>query len=193
MIFMSLKWRPFLRLLIFDALSNAIWESRKTTRTEHLFPSFIVMRVADARQRMRLAKHLAPLNRLGLIQDWYDNDITPGDEWVEEIAVKLKTADIVLLLISADFVNSKYCYETELVEAMKKHEEGTAVVIPIIVRATNAWAKLPFGKLNVLPAQGKPIAKWATHDDGWANVAYGVERAAEKLKERRSAGYLRSE
>lgn len=140
---------------------------------------------ADAKLRLRLDKHLAPLRRLGLIVDWCDHDIIAGDEWAEEIAGKLKEADIVLLLISADFVNSDFCYEKELAEAMKKHEEGEAAVVPVIVRSTNAWTKLPFGKLQALPAGGKPIPRWPTQDDGWADVARGVEQAAETLLQRR--------
>src|SRR6185369_16383036 len=113
-----------------------------------------------AKQRLKLDKHLAPLRRLGLISDWCDNDIVPGDKWAEEIAQKLKSADIVLLLVSADFVNSKYAYEIELAEAMNRHDAGAAVVLPIIIRPTNAWPKLPFGRLNALPAGGKAIPKW---------------------------------
>jgi internalin A len=141
----------------------------------------------DSRQRLSLKKHLSPLRRLKLITDWYDHDIDPGDEWAEEISQKLNEADIVLLLISADFVDSNYCYDTELAEAMKKHEAGTAEVIPIIVRPTNAWTNLPFGKLNALPYMGKPIPKWPTHDEGWTNVAAGVERVARQLLARRTS------
>ncbi len=139
---------------------------------------------ADAKQRLKLDKHLAPLKRLGLITDWYDNDIMPGDRWSEEIAEKLKSADIVLLLISADFVNSAYCYEVELAEAMKKEKDGQTVVLPVIIRTTNAWAKLPIGNLKALPTDGKPIPKWRPQDDGWADVAAGIERAARALLER---------
>ncbi len=141
----------------------------------------------DSRHRLSLKKHLSPLRRLKLITDWYDHDIDPGDEWAEEISQKLNEADIVLLLISADFVDSNYCYETELAEAMKKHEAGTAEVIPIIVRPTNAWTNLPFGKLNALPEMGKPISKWPTQDEGWTNVAAGVERVARQLLARRAS------
>lgn len=141
----------------------------------------------DSRQRLSLKKHLSPLRRLKLISDWYDHDIDPGDEWAEEISRKLNEADIVLLLISADFVDSNYCYDTELAAAMKKHEAGTAEVIPIIVRPTNAWTNLPFGKLNALPDMGKAIPKWPTQDEGWTNVAAGVERVARQLLARRAS------
>jgi internalin A len=141
----------------------------------------------DSRHRLSLKKHLSPLRRLRLITDWYDHDIDPGDEWAEEISRKLNAADIVLLLISADFVDSNYCYDTELAEAMKKHEAGKARVIPVIVRPTNGWTNLPFGKLNALPEMGKAIPKWPTHDEGWTSVAAGVESVARQLLARRTS------
>ncbi|HEX9459426.1 MAG TPA: COR domain-containing protein, partial [Thermoanaerobaculia bacterium] len=140
----------------------------------------------DAKQRLRLDKHLSPLRRSGLITDWYDNEILPGDDWAEEIAQKMQAADIVLLLVSPDFVDSYYCYEIEHSDAMKKHQDGTAQVIPIIVATTHGWTKLPFGRLNALPTSGKPIPNWKPNQDaGWANVAAGIERVAEDLMERR--------
>ena len=140
----------------------------------------------DAKQRLRLDKHLSPLKRLGLITDWYDNEILPGDVWAEEIEQKIKAADIVLLLVSPYFVDSYYCYEIEHADAMKKHRDGTAEVIPIIVATTHGWTRLPFGRLNALPTSGKPIPNWKPNQDaGWANVAAGIERVAEELMERR--------
>ncbi len=147
---------------------------------------------ADAKQRLRLSKHLSILERIGLIRGWYDNEILPGDDFEKEIADKLGEADIVLLLISPDFVASKYCYEIELQMAMERHAKEEVRVLPIIIRPTpNAWKKLPAGKLllgslNALPTSGKPIPDWPTHDAGWANVAEGVERAAETLRKRMS-------
>ena len=73
---------------------------------------------------------------------------------------------------------------------MKKREAGTAEVIPIIVRPTNAWTNLAFGKLNALPEKGKAIPKWPTHDEGWTNVAAGVERVARQLLARRTGAKL---
>lgn len=143
----------------------------------------------DKRQREKLGKHLAPLERLDLIRSWYDNEILPGAKFEQEIADKLAEADIVLLLISPDFVASKYCYEVELQAAMQRHAKNEVCVLPIIIRATNAWKRLPagellLGSLNALPESGKPVPKWKPSDEGWANVAAGVERAAENLRKR---------
>ena len=150
---------------------------------------------ADAKQRLRLSKHLSVAERIGLIRGWYDNEILPGDDFEQEIADKLAEADIVLLLISPDFVASKYCYEIELQTAMERQAKNEVRVLPIIIRTMpDAWKKLPAGQrllgtLNVLPTSGKPIPDWEPRDAGWANVADGVEHAAEALRKQMSPRY----
>lgn len=155
------------------------------------FKLFFSYSRVDAKQRLKLDKHLAPLIRIGLIQTWCDNEILPGAEFEHEIANKLAEADIVLLLISPDFVASKYCYEIELQAAMERHQKQEVRVLPIIIRPTNSWAKLRagellLGSLNALPTSGKPIPKWKPQDDGWADIAAGVERAADELQKKRN-------
>jgi hypothetical protein len=145
----------------------------------------------DKKQRDKLAKHLSPLERLGLIETWYDNEILPGDNFSQEIADKLGAADIVLLLISPEFVDSRYCYEVELPKAMARQAKNQARVIPIVIRPTNAWDKLPagkivLGKLNALPSSAKPIPRWRPQDEGWANIAEGIERVANDLLKQRT-------
>ena len=76
----------------------------------------------DDRLREELHAHMAPLERLGLIQSWYDRDIAPGAEWKEQIDDHLREADFILLLISAAFINSTYCYEIEMNFALAHHE-----------------------------------------------------------------------
>src|SRR5205807_7987737 len=81
----------------------------------------------------KLKTHLRPLQRQGLIEVWYDRDISAGKEWEQEIDTHLNTADMILLLISSDFMYSDYCYGTEMTKALERHECGEARVIPIIL------------------------------------------------------------
>src|SRR2546423_15619257 len=82
----------------------------------------------------KLKAHLRPLQREGLIDTWYDRDISAGTDWKREIDIQLKTAQIILLLVSPDFIASDYCYSVEMQQAMERHEKGEARVIPIILR-----------------------------------------------------------
>tara|TARA_R110002072_G_scaffold302710_2_gene487619 strand:- start:127672 stop:130725 length:3054 start_codon:yes stop_codon:yes gene_type:complete len=146
----------------------------------------------DAKQRLKLAKHLSPLERIGLIHTWHDNEILPGAEFNPEIAEKLNESDIILLLISPNFTASDYCMTIELSRAMRRHQSGAdnVAVLPVIVSPTTGWKKqkaegVKLGDLNALPEAGKEIPKWKPQDNGWANVAAGVERAAEALRKKR--------
>jgi len=129
----------------------------------------------DERFRDSLAKHLALLKRQGLIKEWYDRQIGAGDEWRESIDEHLESADIILLLVSADFIASDYCFDKEMGRALERHDEGEALVIPIIVRPVN-WSGAPFGRLQALPKNGKPVTVWDNRDLAWVDVAEGISK-----------------
>ena len=107
--------------------------------------------------------------------------IGAGEEWKNEIDGNLERAEIILLLVSADFIASDYCYDVELKRAMERHEAAEAVVVPVILRDA-LWTKAPFGKLQALPKDGKPVTTWSDRDSAWKNVAEGIEKAAAKLR-----------
>ena len=133
--------------------------------------------------REQLETHLKLLQRQGLIQPWHDRRILPGDEWVKEIDDNLNRADIILLLVSADFIASDYCYEIEVKRAMERHETGEARVIPIILRPVD-WRGTPFNKLSWLPQNGEPVTQWRDRDAAWLNVETGIKDAITAMKAR---------
>ncbi|HEX3019723.1 MAG TPA: toll/interleukin-1 receptor domain-containing protein [Chitinispirillaceae bacterium] len=131
-----------------------------------------------------LREYLTLLEKDGLISLWYDGQIVPGTEWDIEIKENLRKADIILLLVSNDFINSNYIDKIELKEAMDRHNNKSARVIPIITR-TCEWERLLLHKLSVLPKNEndsvEPIFKWSQPDDAYVNIAKGVRRAVEDL------------
>src|SRR6266702_3671187 len=104
----------------------------------------------------KLKSHLSPLRRQGLIQMWHDRDISAGTEWEQEISKHLNGAQIILLMVSPNFMDSDYCYGIEAKQAMERHERGEAQVIPIILRPC-LWHDALFAKLQALPTDDKPI------------------------------------
>ena len=124
----------------------------------------------DEAQRDRLEKHLALLQREGLIETWHDRRILPGDDFARQIDEGINRADIILLLVSASFIASEYCYSIEMTRAMERHREGAAVVVPVILRPC-LWTPAPFGMLQGVPKDAKPISQWADVDEGYTNVA----------------------
>src|ERR1035438_3180770 len=95
---------------------------------------FISYAHEDDELREEFVKHLRQLKRDGLIQDWHDREITAGSEWAGQIDEHLNAADIVVLLVSPDFVASEYCYDIEMKRALERHAAGEARVVPVILR-----------------------------------------------------------
>jgi len=124
------------------------------------------------------------MRRNGEIAEWHDRNISAGTEWKESIDQNLENADIILLLVSADFLASDYCYENEMKRAMKLHQEGSTRVIPIILRACD-WSSAPFAKLQALPKDAKPLKGWSDPDQGYHNVVMGIREAAARLEDSR--------
>jgi len=110
----------------------------------------------DEALRDELEKHLSLLKRQGLIGAWHDRRISAGQNWASEIDAHAESADIILLLVSADFLASDYCINVEMTTALRRHTQGAAVVIPIILRPVD-WSGAPFGHLQALPRDGKPV------------------------------------
>jgi hypothetical protein len=134
----------------------------------------------DESLRDKLANHLSILKRSKTIEAWHDRQILPSQEWDKQINTHLETADIILLLISDDFLASDYCWDVEVERAMVRHEAGEACVIPIILREVD-WKGAPFGKLQGLPKDMVPVTKWADIDSAFTDIAKGIRRLAEEL------------
>jgi formylglycine-generating enzyme required for sulfatase activity len=135
----------------------------------------------DKPLRDKLEIHLSSLKRQEVISSWHDRQILAGSEWKEEIDHHIQTADIILLLISPNFVSSEYCYDIELPDAMARHEAKEAYVVPILLRPVARWEKLPFAKLQVYPSGGKPVTRWSHEDDALEDVTEGIAAAVDQL------------
>ena len=134
---------------------------------------FISFSHSDDKLRKKFVNAISPLLRQGLIEVWHDRKILPGDQWKGVIDDRLNSADIVVLLVSNEFLASDYCYEIELQTALQMHEAGLARVIPVILKPCY-WQGSPFGKLGALPEDGKPVASWKSLEDGLLNVVLGL-------------------
>lgn len=134
----------------------------------------------DEELRNQLEKQLAILKRQGVIETWHDRCLGAGEDLDGAIKTELESCDIILLLVSADFLNSDYCYDIEMTRAMERHMAGDAVVIPVILRSC-LWTDAPFGKLNATPPDGKPVMQWPDRDAAFTEVAKAIKGAAQRI------------
>lgn len=135
----------------------------------------------DELLRNELEAHLALLKHEGLVESWHDRRIVAGDELDEAIFNQLESANIILLLVSSDFMSSDYCYSREMTRAMERHHAQEAKVIPVILRHCD-WTNAPFGKLMAVPRDAKPVTSWPDRDEAFADVAKQVRQAVEGFR-----------
>jgi WD40 repeat protein len=127
-----------------------------------------------------LKKHASILRQSGAIEFSWDGMILPGQEWAEQINSWVEEADIILLLVSADFLSSEYCRSVEAKRAFERHRERSAIVVPIILRDCE-WKTPELRSLQALPEGGRPVCKWATTDEAFTNVVKGLARLLQHL------------
>ncbi|HLX57960.1 MAG TPA: FxSxx-COOH system tetratricopeptide repeat protein [Ktedonobacteraceae bacterium] len=127
-----------------------------------------------------LGKHLSELKRQGIISSWSDGALLSGAEWEWHIRQHLNTAQIILLLVSADFMASDFSYSAEMARALERHQADEARVIPILLRPAD-WQGAPFAVLQVLPRDGKPVVMWPTLNGALAHVMQGIRAAINNL------------
>ena len=145
---------------------------------------FISYSHADEMLKAELIKHLEPLRKLGIIETWHDRMLKAGEDWNKQISGNLEVADLIILMVSIDFINSAYCYDVELEKALERHSSGEALVIPVIARSC-MWKTTPFASIQAVPKDGRPIALFQDRDDALTSVAESIREAAEALLARR--------
>ncbi len=127
-----------------------------------------------------LIESLAALRREGIVDDWHDRKIGAGDDWKNSIDEALSASQVILLLVSAAFINSDYCFTKEMSEALKMREEGRAKVIPIIVRSCE-WQIHPLSSLQAVPKGANPVTSWDNRDEAWTDVVREVRKAVREF------------
>lgn len=136
---------------------------------------FISYAHEDEAYKDQLKKHLKPLVRQKKLEIWDDRSINAGTEWNAEIHEAMQAAEIMLLLISNDFINSDFIFDVELKHGLERHAAGTARVIPIILRDCD-WTEMEFAKLQALPKNAKPIATFENEDEAYTFIAKQIRK-----------------
>ncbi|HEX7956988.1 MAG TPA: COR domain-containing protein [Pyrinomonadaceae bacterium] len=173
----------------YEVMSNFLAGRKEAERHRRAARVFVSYSHKDERQLNELKTHLSPLERLKLIETWYDRRIVAGEDFGEKINENLDSADVILLLVSADFIASNYCYEKEMARALERQANNEARVVPVIIRDVD-WKVIPeLARLTAVPKDGKPVRNWPNKDTAWRDVS---ERVRTILEAVRDADPLRS-
>lgn len=141
---------------------------------------FISYSHVDEALRDELEVHLSMLKRQGLVDVWHDRRLLAGEHLDWTISKELDEADVILLLVSPNFLASDYCYKIEKGRALERHRGGTARLISVILRPCD-WTHTDLAKFLVTPKDGKPITQWPDRDEAFLDVTQQIRRAIEAL------------
>ena len=136
----------------------------------------------DSKYRAELEAHMANLLSQGVVKVWHDRLIRPGTDWARDIDRNLDEANIVMLLVSADFMASRYCTGIELKRALERQTSEAVRVVPVLVRECDL-AGAPFGQLQWLPTGAKPVKRWTDRDSAWTDVVKGLRKVVDDLSQ----------
>ncbi|MFT3768911.1 MAG: protein kinase [Minicystis sp.] len=135
----------------------------------------------DEELLVALEQHLRPLERAGLLSGWHRRKLLAGEDWQTVVDQHFERADIILLLVTPDLLDSKYCYDTEVERAMLRHQKGEVVVVPVLGRPC-MWELAPFERCKPLPRNADPVTRWDDRDEAWKDVAEGLEELIQELR-----------
>jgi hypothetical protein len=143
--------------------------------------TFISYSPHDAELLEVFHRHLAALRRQNLITAWTDREIPAGGMIDDHVEHHIEGAELYLLLISAAFIDSHYCYEKEFKRALERHAAKQAIIVPIIIKPCD-WKIPELKQFKALPKDGKAVtgSDWKSVDEALTDVVAGIRRLIER-------------
>ncbi len=120
---------------------------------------FISYSRKDARWLELLKEHLKPLERAGLIKRWDDTEIKPSQVWGDEIKGAIKSARVIILLMSPAFLASDYIAKEELPPLLKAAETEGASVLSLVIHPGNYAQAENILRYQTVNPPNKPLSQ----------------------------------
>lgn len=160
---------------------NAGSEDAQTTPTSK--EVFIIYSPKDSKMLAQLEMSLASLEEEGIIQIWHEGKIKAGQRRLVWINERLKSANIILLLVSRRFIALDADHKHYVEQARQRHEAEGVHVIPILLSSVPNWKRTWFGQLQLLPKNEQPVSggNWSNQDVAFATIAEEFWEIVEEL------------
>jgi len=130
----------------------------------------------DAELKNEMEKQLSKLRKTKKASVWSNMNITVTNKWDEITKKKLKEADVILILISQNFLNTEPVWKEEVATVIERHSYGTALVLPVILTPFTSPA-MPILTLDPLPKDGQPIASFTNREAIYNEIFNELEQS----------------
>ncbi len=152
---------------------------------------FISFSHRDEEFKDELVTMLAGLQWQGIIDAWQDRRIEEGDEWYQAIQEAMNECDLAILLVSQNFIASRFIQDQELPRLLQRRQEQGLRVLPIIVRPCKWQSEPALSALQALPQDGKPVVTFSKdngdRDQVWTDIATAIENVRGQDQRRSNA------
>jgi hypothetical protein len=148
---------------------------------------FISYSHADEQWLRRLQVHLAPLERDGGFEFWDDTKIRPGEQWSKEISAALRRAKAAVLIVSADFLASRFIMEKELPSLLAAASDEGAIVLNVVASPCRYLETSALSGFQAVNPPNRPLSLMSAHER--EEVFYRVSIAVEAALARAHTGY----
>jgi hypothetical protein len=170
------------RYTMVQAIDNKVEKPGKITEKNDPITVFLSYSHVDEDYKKEMMITLNPLIAQKKIVVWDDRQIIAAQDWNKEITAKLNEAELVICLLSRNFLNSSYCVETEVSEAIQQQK----YVLPVLLRSC-AWLEYPFLARNqAIPRDNKSIASFKDQDEVYQIIFDEIKRLAELIRNKRN-------
>jgi hypothetical protein len=143
----------------------------------------------DAKLLDRLDGHMSSLRMSQVVDTWKDGMIKAGSDWRKEIVDALEAADVILLLISSDFLKSDFCQSIELKRALERHETDRTLIIPILLRPCDIMGTV-LEQFQCIPKGAKPVTEWANRDRAFVDIVERIRTALSDFEPTQTGGVV---
>ncbi|MEO6039802.1 MAG: toll/interleukin-1 receptor domain-containing protein [Saprospiraceae bacterium] len=126
--------------------------------------------------------HLSSLIRQNKVSVWDDRFVNPGDDWENKIFNYLYSSDIIVLLISHNYIASDFCFSKEMPIAIERSNNDGVFLIPVILNPCD-WDSLPIGKIQTLPRNKRPISLWEEKSSAFKEIIDEIHLIVDLLNE----------
>ena len=150
------------------------------TSTSHNPPRlFLSYSHRDEKHKDELLKHLTPLTKNGSLVCWDDRKLVMGEALEESLRSELTRADLVVFLVSSDFIASTSCFHQELEAILERRKFDNVPILPVIIRDC-VWEDTPFAQFVAAPTDGKPVTRFSNRDVAWTDIANKIKEAVKQ-------------
>jgi hypothetical protein len=123
---------------------------------------------------------------------WYDKELRPGDEFRSNIEAEIDRAQIALLIVSQNFLNSEFIEQQEMPRIANRARQGQMVIVPVLAEPCD-WNDFPILADRQMVPGPMPLIDYTESEPAWvkvrAEILDGLKTQIKRIREKQEVGH----